>query len=210
MRRTTLTATSVTAFIVVTALYWLALPEATDTPVATAPDPVLWPEPRALPEFRLLDQHGAVVTRDDFRDRFSLVFFGYLDCPDVCPTSLTAMQAMAARLRDQPALAGRTRFVLVSVDPERDDPARMKAYLASFDAGFIGLTGAPDMIERLSGAMAAFAVREQGVIRHSSSLMIVGPDARIHGAFQPPLLPGPMSERFVGLFRAGVGNLAGN
>lgn len=210
MRRTTLTAASVTAFIVVTALYWLALREAADTPVGTAPDPVLWPEPRALPEFRLLDQHGTAVTRDDFRDRFSLVFFGYLDCPDVCPTSLAAMQAMAALLRTEPALVERTRFVLVSVDPERDDPARMQAYLAAFDAGFIGLTGAPDMIERLSGAMAAFAVREQGVIRHSSSLMIVGPDARVHGAFQPPLMPDAMTERFVALVRAGVGNLAGN
>jgi protein SCO1/2 len=99
------------------------------------PDPV-----PARPDFVLTDESGA---RFDFlqqtRGRPTLLYFGYTDCPDECPT---AMADIAAALRrTPPAVRDRTRVVFVTTDPARDDGARLRTWLGRFNAGFTGLTG---------------------------------------------------------------------
>lgn len=78
--------------------------------------------------FRLSDQHGKVV----------LIFFGYTNCPDVCPVTLSEFKRIKAQLGDQ---ADQVRFVFITVDPERDTQERMMTYLNNFDSTFIGLSG---------------------------------------------------------------------
>jgi protein SCO1/2 len=88
--------------------------------------------------FALTDQNGMLRTEKDFRGRYMLVFFGYTYCPDVCPTTLAVMADALERMH---AGADKIVPVFITVDPKRDTPEKIKAYLASFGPRFVGLTG---------------------------------------------------------------------
>ena len=107
-------------------------------------------------DFALVDQDGRAVTAADFRGRHMLVFFGFTNCPDVCPMSL---QRIAEALDAAPELLERLTPVLVSVDPERDTPRRMKEYLAYFGPAFRGLTGTQAQIDAMVKAYRVYARR---------------------------------------------------
>jgi protein SCO1 len=102
--------------------------------------------------FQLPDQNGQTRTLKDFAGKLVVVFFGYTQCPDVCPTSLTEL-AEAKRLLG--AQGDRLQGVFVSVDPERDTPDLMKLYMASFDPSFVALHATP---EQLVGLAQSFKV----------------------------------------------------
>lgn len=88
--------------------------------------------------FKLIDQNGAARTDQDFRGKFLLVFFGYTYCPDVCPTTLAVMKSALEMLGSR---ADNVVPLFITVDPKRDTPEKLKAYLSSFGPRFVGLTG---------------------------------------------------------------------
>src|SRR5919108_5528984 len=88
--------------------------------------------------FRLTDQNGATVTEQDLKGKPFLVFFGFTHCPDVCPTTLFDVSEV---LRSLGPDADRTGALFITVDPGRDNPAKLKDYLSSFDPHLTGLTG---------------------------------------------------------------------
>ncbi|MGJ5176067.1 SCO family protein [Bradyrhizobium oligotrophicum] len=96
--------------------------------------------------FQLTDQSGAVVTEKSLEGRPSLIFFGFTHCPDVCPTSLFEISEV---LRAMGKDADGVNAYFISVDPERDNPAAMKDYLASFDPRLKGLTGDPEVLAKV-------------------------------------------------------------
>ena len=116
-------------------------------PVATAVSAVGGP-------FRLVDQSGKTVTDEDLRGRPFLVFFGFTHCPDICPTTLFEVSEVLRQLGPD---AGGARALFVTVDPERDTPEKLKDYLSSFDPHLIGLTGAPDAVERVLKAYRVYS-----------------------------------------------------
>jgi len=89
----------------------------------------------------LTDHNGRRVTLDTFRGKLVVLFFGYTHCPDVCPTTLSDM-AQAMKLMG-PEAAGKVQVLFASVDPERDTPEILKAYVPYFHADFLGLHGTP-------------------------------------------------------------------
>jgi protein SCO1/2 len=93
--------------------------------------------------FSLLDQNGRTVTDQDLRGHPFLVFFGFTHCPDVCPTSLFEISEVLGKLGPD---AQKLSALFVTIDPERDTPAAMKDYLASFNSRLVGLTGDPAAI----------------------------------------------------------------
>src|SRR5215831_598939 len=93
--------------------------------------------------FKLIDQNGNSITDADIKGRPFLVFFGYTHCPDVCPTTLFDVSEV---LRSLGPDADRTGALFITVDPERDTPAALKEYLASFDPHMRGLTGDADAL----------------------------------------------------------------
>lgn len=177
-----------------------------ETTWGAAPPPVravMWPEPQALADVSLHTQHGEPFGADAFTGRWSLVFFGYLDCPDVCPTSLHAMREMRRLLADRQA-AEELQFIFVSVDPASDRPSRMAEYLAWYDPAFIGLHGPAAEIRRLADSMAVkfeTFVDDSGYrsIDHTSSVMMIDASGRMVGALPPPLVPEQMAERYLRL-----------
>ncbi len=92
----------------------------------------------------LKDHHGRAVTLDSFRGRLLVIFFGYAHCPDVCPTTLSDMAQALQQL--PPDVAARVQVLFVTVDPERDTPETLKAYVPYFHPGFLGLHGTPDEV----------------------------------------------------------------
>ena len=130
--------------------------------------------------FNLVDPTGRRVTDQDFRGRYMLVFFGYTYCPDVCPA---ALQVITAAI-DQLGPAGdKITPILITIDPDRDTPAKMGAYVQSFHPRMVGLTGTPDEV---GAAIRAYRVYAKKVpdernpadytLDHSSIVYLMGPN----------------------------------
>jgi cytochrome oxidase Cu insertion factor (SCO1/SenC/PrrC family) len=131
--------------------------------------------------FSLTDQTGRRVTEKDFAGKYMLVFFGYTYCPDVCPTEL---QVMLAAL-DQMGEAGKDIVpVFVSIDPERDTPQTVKAYVENFGPRLVGLTGSPEEIAAVAQAYRVYYAKagnktgDDYLMDHSSIIYLMGPDGR--------------------------------
>jgi len=163
---------------------------------ATPPQPplqgtLLYPTPRTLPDFTLLRSDGGTLGPADWKGRWTVVFFGFTNCPDVCPTTLATMkQAWATLVAD--GLADRVRFDFISVDPERDTPAQLGRYVGFFSKDFVAATGSDEELTRLTRALGLVYFREPARdghynVDHSASLVIIDPDGRQAGLVQPPV-----------------------
>lgn len=148
------------------------------------------PEPRALPPLALVGLDGRPLAKDFFADHWTIVFFGFTQCPDVCPTTLATL-AQTGKLLADLKVAQRPRVLLVTVDPERDDPARLAAYVRFFDPSFLAATGT---VADVTSAAAAFSVPFAKVslpgggytFDHGAGLFVVGPSGGIVAYSSPP------------------------
>jgi len=113
-------------------------------------------EPPFLADFELTDHRGMVQTDEDFAGRWMLVFFGFTNCPDVCPTTLSEVAAVMEGLGDEAAMV---QPIFITIDPERDTPTALAEYVPLFDAGIIGLTGTPEQIAATSETFPIFFER---------------------------------------------------
>lgn len=133
--------------------------------------------------FNLIDQSGKNVTDKDFRGRYLLVFFGYTFCPDVCPSGLQVISAALDQLGTE---ADKITPVFISIDPARDTPEKMGAYVKSFHPRMIGLTGSPADV---AAAIKAYRVYAKKVpddrnpadytMDHSSVVYLMGPTGEL-------------------------------
>jgi protein SCO1/2 len=110
------------------------------------------PEPRVLADVRFVDKTGNEMRLNDLRGDFTLLFFGFTNCPDVCPLTL-AMLAEARKEIMRRSQSATPRVLFVSVDPNRDTPERIAAYLNGFDPEFAGVTATDDELEPLLAAL---------------------------------------------------------
>jgi len=148
------------------------------------------PAPKPLPDARLVDHAGRDVDTGLFRGQWDLVFFGFTNCPDVCPLTLQTL----ARAQSQLADAGQSplpRIVLVSVDPERDTPEQLARYVASFGDGHLGVTGEMDELRTLTDALGIYFGRvgddpSSYTVDHSSVVLLVDPDGAMRALFSAP------------------------
>lgn len=113
----------------------------------------LLPEPRSLPDIALTDATGHPLHLRDLRGDFTLVFFGFTNCPDVCPLTLKALADARAELARRAPRLTPPKVVFISVDPARDSAERIAAYLRNFDPEFIGATAAESALEPLLSAL---------------------------------------------------------
>jgi protein SCO1/2 len=131
--------------------------------------------------FELVDTSGAKVDQDVLKGKWSVVFFGLTQCPDVCPTTLFALGQAEPLLG---ADAKKFQTVFISVDPERDTPAQMKAYTNNdaFPKHLVGLTGTPGQVDRAAKAYRVYYQKQgQGddyVVNHSSYSYLMTPKGR--------------------------------
>lgn len=157
---------------------------------------ILWPGARDVAAFSLLDQHGKTFDKERLKGHWSLLYFGYLQCPDICPTTLQSL-ASIRKLMVNAGSADIPQMIFVSVDPKNDTPQRIDGYLAFFDKQLIGLSGDPDQLEHLAkslGIIYAEQVEPSGVrsMEHTTSVIVVDPEVRgvaaLAGSHQPRVL----------------------
>jgi protein SCO1/2 len=103
--------------------------------------------------FAMTDHNGQAVTERTYAGKALAIFFGFTYCPDICPTTLARLSGLAGKLGPD---AVKLQVVLVSVDPERDTPAVLRQYLASFDPSFTALTGTPEQLAGFAKTYRAF------------------------------------------------------
>jgi protein SCO1 len=150
--------------------------------------------PGAAPEFHLPGSDGEPVTLGRFRGKVVVLAFGFTSCPKVCPTTLAVLASARRSLGPD---ATQVQVVYVTVDPERDDAERMREYLAAFDPGFVGATGAAEQLAAVRKAYGVTAERiGQGAsyaFSHSSSIYLIDRSGKLRA-----LMPyGHAAEDFV-------------
>lgn len=133
-----------------------------------------------LPDFTLTAADGP-VSLSDFRGQYVFLYFGYMFCPDFCPTT---MAKLAKVHRDLGEDAARMQVVMVSVDPERDTPDALAKYAAAFNPTFVGITGTKEEIDHAGEPYGLFYERHEGspasgyLVDHSTRTYLIGPDGR--------------------------------
>jgi protein SCO1/2 len=145
-----------------------------------------FPQAMEIKPFSLTNQNGETVGIADLKGHWSLLFFGFTYCPDICPTTLGVLNRAVKKMQTPP------QIVLVSVDPERDTPAQLASYLAGFNADFQGYTGSFDSIVGLATnvnvAFGKVPGAEPGTytVDHSASIVVVDPFGRYAGFIKAP------------------------
>ena len=155
---------------------------------------------RALPDFSLIDSQGRSFGPANLRGRWSMLFFGYTNCPDFCPTTLSTLAAMQKQLRAEHSVI--PQVIFVSVDAKRDTPAQLANYVPYFDPEFIGLTAADQpAIEALAkqwGVAVMVQPPKDGsyTVDHSSAIFVLDPAGRLAAILSGPFTVGALQSDF--------------
>lgn len=150
---------------------------------------IVFDKPRIIKPFELVDQNGEAFTLEQLQGKWTLMFFGFATCPDICPATLSTLSNWIATLDKD--IAQDTQIVMVTVDPARDTPGQLKTYMAHFNEEFIGVTGEFLNIKRLTDNVNVAFNKVQledddYTVDHSGNLVLVNPYGHYHGFFKPP------------------------
>jgi protein SCO1 len=150
--------------------------------------------------FQLVDQNGRPVDQRLLNGKWTAVFFGYTYCPDACPTELQELAAV----QDQLGAKSRDfQIVFVTIDPARDTPAKLKAYLSThgFPTGVVGLTGTPDQVAKAAKAYHVYYAREGAgsdyLMDHSVATYLMNPDGRFAAVLAPGESPQAVASQIL-------------
>lgn len=159
---------------------------------------LLWPQPKTVGAFSLIDHDNNPYGPADLRGKWSLLFFGFTHCPDICPVTLAVMDNAYSRLDP----ARDVQFAFVTVDPDRDTPERMQQYLTAFNPEFVGLGGSTEQIAGLTKQIGLpyfldkTESREDYLVDHGASLFMMDPQGRLVGIFSAPHEARDVAGRF--------------
>lgn len=168
--------------------YKVTRPRLLDQMELRAQDAILFDKPRRFSDFELVDHHGQPFRREQLQGKWSLLYFGFTHCPDICPMTLVDLSRLLPMLSKE--IAANTQVVLVSLDPARDTPEKLSAYMPNFHQDFIGVTGDFLTIRRFANELnVAFAKVTQGedyTVDHSGNIVLLNPRGDYHAFFKPP------------------------
>ncbi len=161
------------------------------------------PGPKSLVPFRLTDQNGEAFSERSLEGRWSFLFFGYTYCPDICPTTLATLSLMEKKLQSS-GVAAPHQVVFVSIDPDRDTPARLAEYVPYFNPSFVGVTGPEEELAGLTRQLGILYARAESqdistdnyLMDHSAAILLIDPEGRFHAVFSAPHDPLKMAEDF--------------
>ena len=166
---------------------------------------LLWPDPPVLGHFELTSMTGTPLTEQALRGHWTLVFFGFTHCPDVCPTTLASLKTVVATLHDFTPFAAHHQVLFISVDPARDHAAQLKQYVTYFDPSFIAATGEAAALDNATHQFGviytkvATADPRNYTVDHTASLFLVDPTLKLVGVFSPPHDAADISRRIRGI-----------
>lgn len=146
--------------------------------------------PRDIGDFELIDHHGEPFTPDRLEGQWTLLFFGFTFCPDICPTTMAFLDQFVEALEGTEARD--TQVAMISVDPARDTVSRLADYVPFFNENFIGVTGEFLDIHRFATALNTPFRKVPGqdenyLVDHSANVVLINPRGDYHGFFKAPL-----------------------
>lgn len=146
--------------------------------------------------FSLVDHTGRKVTDRDYHGQFTLVFFGFTMCPDVCPTTLQSVASVLQILGDDGA---KVRPLFITVDPERDTPATLAGYVTLFDPRIVGLTGTREQVSQVARAYRIHYRKADDknvgyLMEHTAVMFLMGPNGKYLAHIPPDMPPKRIAE----------------
>ena len=145
--------------------------------------------PRIFSDFELVDHRGEVFNQAHLQDVWTIVFFGFTHCPDICPTTLAILNDTYSKLKERER--ERMQIVMISIDPERDTVEKLAEYVPYFNNEFIGVTGNKHLIKRLTAELNVAYNKvpldsDDYTVDHSTQLVLINPKGHYHGFFKAP------------------------
>jgi protein SCO1 len=162
---------------------------------------LMWPEAKTLLPFSTIDQDGKEFGLQNLQGKWSFLFFGYTNCPDICPITLSIFNQVYENLGVEHA--NDTQMIFISVDPERDTSERLRDYVSYFNEDFIGLGGSVEQIKSLTGQLGIpyfpHEVSADGdyLVDHSASIFLINPEAQMIAVLSAPHQADDISSRFL-------------
>ena len=158
------------------------------------------PEPREIAPFELTTADGTAFSLEDLRGHWSFLFFGFTNCPDICPTTLAVMAQAQRQLDSNESFHG----VLVSVDPQRDHGSVLANYVAAFSPTFTGVTGDRQQIAEFARQVNVAFVKVpvadgDYTVDHSAQIVIVNPDGQYQGFIKMPHVAETVAQTFLAM-----------
>lgn len=192
--------------VAVTALIgWRLSNDTVVKPPEEIEDYLFW-QAKDLTDFKLMGANGKTFGLNDLKGKWSFVFFGYTQCPDVCPLTLGTMGKAFKLLEKNPAAFEEIQGVFISVDPKRDTPESLKEYVSYFNNKFTGVTGDTAHLDAFARQMSALytihpkepqKTGDTYLVTHNSTIFLVDPQGRLYGRFPPPHAPQEIAEAFI-------------
>jgi len=153
----------------------------------------LYDQQKAIADFTLIDHNNNPFTPDSIKGAWTFWFFGFTHCPDICPITLGTLSATVNRLKSKHNIEDEIKIIFVSVDPERDETARLKTYTSAFSEHALGVTASPEQLAPFLKNMGVIAVKQSPkegssdyLVDHSSSIFLIAPDTGISAYFGAP------------------------
>lgn len=173
---------------------WLSLQNSGQSGVPEEMEATVLPEPRELEPFALQDHNGQPFGLEQLEGQWSFLFFGFTNCPDICPATLHTMKSVWQKLPTEPGEPGHPKLFFVSVDPDRDQLDTLKEYVHYFDPSFVGVTGKLDEIDNLTGQVGVlYGYDDKGsdnpldyTVNHSGQVLLFDPQGRMRAVMSPP------------------------
>ena len=155
---------------------------------------VIFDTPRAFTMTELVDHNGQPFTAKNLQGRWTIVYFGFTFCPDICPATLSQLNKFDALIKEQsPKIAKDMQYIMVTVDPDRDTADKLKNYVPYFNKDFIGVTGEINNVYNLAVQMnvpftpVVDAEDDFYLVDHGANLTLINPEGDYQGFIRPPL-----------------------
>ena len=170
---------------------------------------ILWPSPPKLNEFFLIDKDNLPFTLDDLKGRWSIMFFGFTNCPDICPSTLMEISKAERKLREIPEFGNSGQLIFISVDPDRDTPTVLKTYVSHFSSSLQAASGSQEELQILAKSVGAIflTVDSDGnnnsySVDHSAGIFFVSPDATLFSVLTQPIVDTIILDRMTNVLKA--------
>ena len=170
---------------------------------------ILWPSPPKLNEFFLIDQDNLPFTLDDLKGRWSIMFFGFANCPDICPSTLMEISKAEKKLREIPEFGNSGQLIFISVDPKRNTPTILKTYVSHFSSRLQAASGSQEELQILAKSVGAIFLTVDSdsnnnsySVDHSAGIFFVSPDATLFSVLTQPIVDTIILDRMNNVLKA--------
>ncbi len=166
----------------------------------------VFPKGKPIVGISLKDHNDQLFSEQRFRGKWSFMFFGFTNCPDVCPTTMLVLKSVWAKLPESARTAPEPQLIFVSVDPQRDSTALLKEYVTFYHPDFVGITGNHNQLDVLVNQIGALYGYEDDetskgeyTVNHSAQVILIDPSGQMRAVFSPPFDINDMVTTFVNI-----------